>query len=92
MSVEKISALFFILRNEGDNIMKNSIYKTREEIPMFMTVMDMANLLGISRASAYELVREKDFPKLKAVYGRIIIPKEKFFEWLDANMSCEKSV
>lgn len=75
---------FFILRNEGDNIMKNSIYKTREEIPMFMTVMDMANLLGVSRASAYELAREKDFPKLKVVTGRIIIPKEKFLEWLDS--------
>ena len=72
--------------------MKTKTYKTRADVPMVMTVMDVANLLGISRASAYELVREKDFPKLKAVYGRIIIPKENFFEWLDANMSCEKSV
>ena len=39
--------------------MKHSIYKTREELPMYLTVMDVADLLGISRASAYELVREQ---------------------------------
>ena len=38
--------------------MKHSIYKTREELPMYLTVMDVADLLGISRASAYELVRD----------------------------------
>ena len=43
--------------------MKHSIYKTREELPMYLTVMDVADLLGISRASAYELVREQNFPK-----------------------------
>ena len=50
---------------------------------MFLTVMDVANLLGISRASAYELVREDDFPKLKIVRGRILIPRDRLFEWLD---------
>ena len=30
--------------------MKHSIYKTREELPMYLTVMDVADLLGISRA------------------------------------------
>ena len=63
--------------------MKQSIYKSKDEMPMFLTVMDVANLLGISRASAYELVREDNFPKLKIVQGRTIIPRDRLFEWLD---------
>jgi excisionase family DNA binding protein len=63
--------------------MKQSMYKSKEELPMFLTVMDVANLLGISRASAYELVREDNFPKLKIVQGRTIIPRDRLFEWLD---------
>ena len=50
---------------------------------MFLTVLDLANLLGISRASAYELVRQENFPKLKIVQGRTIIPRDRLLEWLD---------
>ena len=63
--------------------MKQSIYKDKSEMPMFLTVMDVANLLGISRARAYELVREENFPKLKIVQGRTIIPRDRLLEWLD---------
>ena len=63
--------------------MKQSNYKSKDEMPMFLTVMDVANLLGISRASAYELVREDNFPKLKIVQGRTIIPRDRLLEWLD---------
>ena len=63
--------------------MKQSIYKSHDEMPMFLTVMDVANLLGISRASAYELMREDNFPKLKIVQGRTIIPRDRLLEWLD---------
>ena len=63
--------------------MKQSMYKNRDEMPMFLTVMDVANLLGISRASSYELVREDNFPKLKIVQGRTIIPRDRLLEWLD---------
>ena len=63
--------------------MKQSMYKNRDEMPMFLTVMDVANLLGISRASAYELVREDNFPKLTIVQGRTIIPRDRLLEWLD---------
>ena len=63
--------------------MKKSMYKTKEEMPLFLTVMDVANLLGISRASAYELVRQENFPKLKIVQGRTIIPRDRLLVWLD---------
>ena len=63
--------------------MKKSMYKTKEEMPLFLTVIDVANLLGISRASAYELVRQENFPKLKIVQGRTIIPRDRLLEWLD---------
>ena len=63
--------------------MKKSMYKTKEEMPLFLTVMDVANLLGISRASAYELVRQENFPKLKIVQGRTISPRDRLLEWLD---------
>ena len=59
------------------------MYKNKDEMPMFLPVMDVANLLGISRASAYELVREDNFPKLKLVLGRTIIPRDRLLEWLD---------
>ena len=59
------------------------MFKSKEELTMFLTVMDVANLLGISHESAYELVREDNFPKLKIVQGRTIIPRDRLLEWLD---------
>lgn len=71
-------------------ILKKSIYKSKDDLPMFLNVMDVANLLGISRASAYELVRAENFPKLKIVQGRIIIPRDKLFEWLEEQTRYER--
>ena len=69
--------------------MKSSIIKSKDELPMFLTVMDMAALLGISRSSAYELAAEESFPKLKLVPGRVIIPRDTLFEWLDEQTNFE---
>ena len=71
--------------------MKPSIIKSKNELPLFLTVMDMAALLGISRSSAYELAAEEGFPKLKLVPGRVIIPRDRLLEWLDSQMSFEKN-
>ena len=72
--------------------MKTKPFKSIADVPMFMTVMDVADLLGISRAGAYELVKEKGIPKINVVHGRIIIPRDRFFEWLDSRETSEKLI
>ena len=84
------SALHKNIRKVGES-MKSSIIKTKDELPMFLTVMDMAALLSISRSSAYELAAEEGFPKLRFVPGRVIIPRDQLFEWLDEQTSFQRS-
>ena len=62
--------------------MKKCRYKSFDELPLMLTVDDVAGVLGISLAGTYELVKTEGFPHLR-VGGRIIVPKEKFIAWLD---------
>ena len=64
--------------------MKKVTFKSYEELPMMLSVMEMTAALGISRAGAYELARTEDFPALK-IGTRVVIPKDKLKEWVDKN-------
>ena len=64
--------------------MKQSQYKSYDELPIFLNAEMVANALGVSPSSGYELMREKDFPALK-VGTRIVVPKEKFIAWVERN-------
>jgi excisionase family DNA binding protein len=46
------------------------------------TVTEVAELLSLSRGSAYSLVRTGEIPALK-LGGRWVIPKRRFHTWLD---------
>ena len=59
--------------------MKKTSYRSYDELPLMLSV-------GISRAGAYELVRAEGFPALK-IGSRIVVPKEKFLGWIDAQMA-----
>ena len=61
--------------------MKESIYKSYEDLPLFLNAELVAKVLGISPAGAYELMHEKEFPTLR-VGSRMIVPKEKFIAWV----------
>ena len=47
-----------------------------------LSVPEIAVVLGISRAAAYELARSKDFPSLR-IGTRIVVPKDKFINWIN---------
>ena len=62
--------------------MKESTYKTYDDLPLFLNAAMVARVLGVSPASSYELMHEKDFPTLRTG-NRMVVPKEKFIEWVE---------
>ena len=62
--------------------MKSSIYYDYDELPLFLNAENVADVLGVAQSSAYELMREKDFPAMN-VGNRIVVPKEQFIKWVN---------
>ncbi len=62
--------------------MKKETFKSYEDLPLMLSVPEMAAVLGISRAGAYELARSEGFPALR-IGTRIVIPKDKLQEWVN---------
>ena len=65
----------------GKYNMKESSYRSYDELPLFLNAATVAKVLGVSPSSGYELMHEPDFPVLK-VGSRLVVPKEKFVEWV----------
>ena len=66
--------------------MEHKTYKSYDELPLMLSVHDVAEVLGISKSSAYVLAKEKGFPTLK-IGARVVVPREKFIEWINKNIS-----
>lgn len=49
-------------KKKGKSKMKLSVYKSYDELPLFLNSDLVAKTLGIAPSSAYELMHEKDFP------------------------------
>ena len=63
--------------------MKESMFKSYDEMPLFLNAEMVAKALGVATSTAYELMHEKDFPALK-IGSRLIVPKEKFRQGVDS--------
>ena len=69
-------------QNKGGHVLKESVFTNYDELPLFLNAQLVAQTLGIGRASAYELMAEKNFPAIR-VGSRIVVPKEKFCQWVE---------
>ena len=61
--------------------MRESKYKSYDDLPLMLSAPEVAEVLGISRAGAYDLVRSAGFPHMK-LGNRILVPKDKFIKWI----------
>lgn len=62
--------------------MRSTKFKNYEDLPLTLTALEVGEVLGISRAAAYELVRTKDFPSMR-IGTRILVPKDKLIAWIN---------
>ena len=64
--------------------MNKTKYTNYDDLPLMLSVPDVASVLGISRAGAYELVRSDGFPSLR-IGSRIVVPTGKVIDWISTN-------
>lgn len=62
--------------------MRKCRFHSYNELPLMLTVADVADVLGIGLAHAYEVVRRQDFPTI-TLGSRIIVPRDKFIRWIE---------
>lgn len=62
--------------------MKQSEFKSYDELPLFLSAKLVAQTLGVSISSAYELMAERGFPAIR-IGSRIVVPKDRFRQWAE---------
>ena len=62
--------------------MRESTFTNYDQLLLFLNANTVAQTLGVSISSAYELMHEKGFPALR-IGSRMVVPKEKFCQWVE---------
>ena len=62
--------------------MRSTKFKNYDDLPLTLTAPEVGEVLGISRAAAYELVCSKGFPSMR-IGTRILVPKDRLIAWIN---------
>jgi len=75
--------------NETQECEKRALGKNEvtsyDQLPVALKADQVAAVLGISRAGAYNLMRSEGFPTL-FIGKRMIVPKDKLIDWMDEHV------
>lgn len=58
-----------------------------DHLPEVLEVNEVANVLNVSKYTAYELCKRPDFPAVR-IGRRILVRKEKMIAWMDQQAGC----
>ena len=62
--------------------MKEGKFRSYDDLPLTLTAPEVGEVLGISRAKAYDLARSEGFPSMR-IGTRILVPRNKLIRWID---------
>ncbi|PZX07414.1 excisionase family DNA binding protein [Psychrobacillus insolitus] len=63
------------------------MHKNVEDYPMILTAEHIAEILMISKPTAYELMEQTSFPLIRIGRSKRVL-KDKFFNWLSQQQVC----
>lgn len=61
-----------------------------EELPLVLSVKQVAEILGVSVPFCYELFRTKGFSSIR-ILKRWVVRKDQFFKWLDNQIEIQNN-
>ena len=63
---------------------KKPEFTSLDQLPLSLNADQVADVLGISRTHAYELMHSYGFPTLH-IGNRMVVPRDKLIQWIDKN-------
>ena len=69
---------------------KKTVYTSYDQLPLALNAEDIAGIVGISRAGAYNLMRSEGFPTLY-IGKRMVVPKDRLLAWLEKQFSTREN-
>lgn len=62
--------------------MEDIRFATVEQLPFTLNALELAKVLGISKSSAYTLMRSKGFPTI-FIGKRMVVYRDRLIEWIE---------